>query len=586
MELSKRTLSHIQERRQRILEGKVNSIPSPFIRFANDFLGIEQGKYYLITGGTKSAKTQLSTFLFVYTPLFYAYQNPNKIRLKIFYYNLEESTEDIMQRFMCFLLYIKSEHKIHISPTDLISSHNNKVVKQEIIDTLGQEEYTKILEFFEKTVIFSDIAHPTGIFKECKEYAENNGKIFKKKKTYRDELNQLIEHEVFDYYVPNDPEEYRIIFIDHVSLLTTEKDLTLKQTIDRLSEYCVQLRNRYKMIPVVIQQQALAQEGNDSIRLNKIRPSLTNLSDSKYTVRDCNVALGIFSPMRFELESYQGYNIKILKDHIRFLEVLVNRGSSPGGLIALYFDGAVNYFKELPHPVNQFTELEQVYKSIQKNEICLLTKISNNMSYLIGSHNSWSYLKPRKWYLRPFHFIAKCQSKTIKEQYNDYNVRVFDLRVKWDKNSLVWRLAHGVITFDMLAMTALDELATYCQGNKSINVRVILEYNKTPNEDIQDKFKVFCDEIAYMFPMFNFFCGILKSTGEILYDFKQTELSLTLSYSSTTSLFNISQSSKYYNILKVLDDWWPWIYAKLYNKKHYSEGTTRDCLFLDFVNIK
>ena len=36
---------------------------------------------------------------------------------------------------------------------------------------------------------------------------------------------------------------------------------------------------------------------------------------------------------------------------------------------------------------------------------------------ILQAHNSWSYLKPKVWWLRPFAFMARCQSKDIFEQY-------------------------------------------------------------------------------------------------------------------------------------------------------------------------
>lgn len=54
MELTQRVIKDITEKRQRILDGKINCIPSPFVNFRNDFPGIEQGKYYLISGASKS----------------------------------------------------------------------------------------------------------------------------------------------------------------------------------------------------------------------------------------------------------------------------------------------------------------------------------------------------------------------------------------------------------------------------------------------------------------------------------------------------------------------------------------------------
>ena len=45
------------------------------------------------------------------------------------------------------------------------------------------------------------------------------------------------------------------------------------------------------------------------------------------------------------------------------MEVLINRGGSPGGIIALYFDGAVNYFSELPRADDP--TIQSVNKSLQ-----------------------------------------------------------------------------------------------------------------------------------------------------------------------------------------------------------------------------
>ena len=43
--LINRVLKCLEEKRKKVINGGINSIPSPFIRFSEDFLGIEQGKY-------------------------------------------------------------------------------------------------------------------------------------------------------------------------------------------------------------------------------------------------------------------------------------------------------------------------------------------------------------------------------------------------------------------------------------------------------------------------------------------------------------------------------------------------------------
>ena len=62
-ELRKKVIGKIKERRQRILDGNVNSIPSPFSRFSNDFIGLEQSTYYILTSYTKGRPLSLNIFV-------------------------------------------------------------------------------------------------------------------------------------------------------------------------------------------------------------------------------------------------------------------------------------------------------------------------------------------------------------------------------------------------------------------------------------------------------------------------------------------------------------------------------------------
>lgn len=287
MSLIDRVLKNLKNRQQKVRRGGINSIPSPFLRFSDDFIGIEQASYHVITSTTKGAKTQFASFVYVFHALLYAYNNPDKLRLKIFYYPLEETPEDILIRFISFLLYTLSGGKIRIAPVDLKSTKNNKPVDDEILELLSSEEYSKLIKFFEDNVIFSASTNPTGVYTECRRYAEEHGTVYKRKQKIKDEFTgETKEVDVFDHYEQDDPDEYRIIFFDHVSLTSTEKGLTLKQSIDKLSEYFVLLRNRYKFSPVAIQQQAFAGESLDAFKENKLRPTIANLADSKYPSRD------------------------------------------------------------------------------------------------------------------------------------------------------------------------------------------------------------------------------------------------------------------------------------------------------------
>lgn len=75
----------------------------------------------------------------------------------------------------------------------------------------------------------------------------------------------------------------------------------------------------------------------------------------------------------------------------------------------------------------------------------------------IGTHNSATGEKGKgwlSWLVTPF---TKCQSKTIREQYNA-GCRMFDIRVRWVDG--YFRCAHGLWTSERFAYGILQELDT------------------------------------------------------------------------------------------------------------------------------
>lgn len=386
-----RVLANLQERRNRILNGQLNCIPSPFRRFSEDFIGIEQACYYTVTSFTKGGKSQFTSFTFIYKPLMFCYMTQADISIKILYFPLEETPERIMQRFISWLLFDYSKGEIRISPRDLRST--TSAVSQEILDLINSPEIQDILAYFEEHVIFpEEAANPTGIYKYCKNYAEEHGKVYTKKGQYKDELGVVRDREVFDRYEQDNPNEYRLIIVDTINLIDTERGMTLKQSMDKLSEYLAKyLRNRYFYSPVVIQQQAFDQEGNEAFKIGRVRPSVAGLGDSKYTSRDSNVVLGLFSPYRFALREYEGYDISKFKDNIRFLEMVVNRDGEMGGLCPLFFDGAVCQFNELPKP-NDEKGIKQVYDYLGK----IRNKGGAAKSFLMFARKVFNKLKYKK----------------------------------------------------------------------------------------------------------------------------------------------------------------------------------------------
>ena len=127
---------------------------------------------------------------------------------------------------------------------------------------------------------------------------------------------------------------------------------------------------------------------NNAYKMKALKHGIKSLCGNKLA----DIVLGLFSPARFGITEYFGYDITQLKDHIRFLEVIVNRNGEMGGILPLWFDGAVCDFKELPKPDDK-TNLDRVYqycknlKNPPQKKPALLMPIIRHIKQIINSNN-------------------------------------------------------------------------------------------------------------------------------------------------------------------------------------------------------
>lgn len=360
MNLSEKTIGIIKHRRKRILDGKINVIPSPFKRFRVDFDGIDKGQYILVTSFTKGGKTQFVCNL-LFEALMYCIEHKDKeAKIKVLWFPLEETPEKIMMRFQCWLLWQKKG--IRISPKELKSTE--KPVDLSVIKALESDELKQYINYFEQCFEFCKEVTADGIKNRCTHYAHTHGQVVMRKvKLENGEIRS-----VFDHYIPFDDNEYVIPVVDNINIIDTDEGSTKKQTIDRLSEYCSKsLRNRFNMTPIIIQQQNTDNETDDVYRVGRNRPNIKGLGDSKYTARDCDIMIGLYSPYRFDIKEYLGYDISKLKDHFRTIEVIINREGEMGGIIGLYFDGANTTWCEMPKPESTLA-VHAIYEQVKNIE--------------------------------------------------------------------------------------------------------------------------------------------------------------------------------------------------------------------------
>lgn len=362
MEFSE-VLQDLQKRRDRVMNGLWNCIPLPFPRFKQLLPGFEQGKYIVVTANQKVGKSKLCDYLLVYSIIFFAMEHP-EFKAKILYFTLEMSPKEKYNEFLCHLLFRLDG--IVISPAELKSTDKDKPVDPHIFELLKSERYQAYIRKFEEMVEYIDTdRNPTGINKKCRAYAEEHGhynyKTVKNKNKLTGEEEEVRILDPTEPYTPDDPEEYKIVIVDNASNISLEKGLDKRESIDKLSKHGITLRNQMQFIFVLIQHQAQAQEGIENQKLNRLKPSSDGLADCKTTTRDANLVIGLYSPFKYGIPDFEGYDIRKFRNYIRFMEVIEDRDyGSAGNICPLFFNGAVSTFNELPLPTDS-AGLESVY---------------------------------------------------------------------------------------------------------------------------------------------------------------------------------------------------------------------------------
>lgn len=187
---------------------------------------------------------------------------------------------------------------------------------------------------------------------------------------------------------------------------------------------------------------------------------------------------------------------------------------------------------------------------------------------ILGSHNSWTFLTPRRWWMRLIAWTARCQSATIREQY-EAGARCFDLRIKFSDGELM--IAHGLVEYKYTEAN-LDYDLEFLNSRGDCMVRVLHEI-RTDSEKNKEELKLFkygCRRLLRNFPKIHFFGGQNLIDWTVDFNFGTDEPSVEDAYGSVAKP-------------KTIFELWPWLYAKLYNELNMEKGTEREVLLIDFI---
>lgn len=205
---------------------------------------------------------------------------------------------------------------------------------------------------------------------------------------------------------------------------------------------------------------------------------------------------------------------------------------------------------------------------------------------ILGSHNTMTYLTPKKWWMKLGKFIAKCQNKTIEEQY-EAGARWFDLRIaipkETDDNCLPF-FSHGLVDYKGRSVESVME---FLNGKNDAYCRIVLEKGGADDETL---FKFWVKQWMNTYPNVQitqitkkgYWLNIIEPNAKNPFDLKDQYASVNGYYPQYQNWPGILESKTWSGY--ILDDLWPWIYAKFHNKKNIEKHKDQDVvLLIDFV---
>ncbi len=239
-------------------------------------------------------------------------------------------------------------------------------------DTLSPAELAQV-EFYGKKfnlyqendsfICIEGTHNVTGISKYLEDFAKKNGTINPRKEGF-------LEKET---YTPNHPNHIVLVVTDYVGVLDKEKDDQgiKKVRLDKYSTVMRRARDVYGFSPINIQQ--LSREVNNALRvkLNDVKPKLSDIADTSELARDADVVLAVFEPWRYLPEDTEtdlaGYDLHKLKDdkgykYYRTLHILKSSFDGDGITMSCSFHPMTGILKNMPKAPKDM--LDSDYKAI------------------------------------------------------------------------------------------------------------------------------------------------------------------------------------------------------------------------------
>jgi replicative DNA helicase len=292
--------------------------------------GVTKRTMTVLASGTGQGKSSYILYAYVYRPVMEHLDDDN---FYVSYFSLEMPATVIF----CKLLstYIFEKYGKELSIKEILSRKKGYILSDE--DYQIVQEGLEWLKKVEKKIHVYD-------------KSLNADKLYAILMQKLEQFGEFEETENRKIYKPYNPNLLYEVIIDHVGLLRPSNGRNKKGEIDMTVAYLVTLRNMCDLAVTLIQQINREQSNIERFKAGRTGIQLSDLKETGDTTDAAEVVAALYGPNRDKLNTYRGYDVKKLGDHIRMLQILKTRFGEADKEIALNFHGGINMWAELPLP--------------------------------------------------------------------------------------------------------------------------------------------------------------------------------------------------------------------------------------------
>lgn len=325
--------------------------------------GMQRGESFAWGAEAKVGKTAYVDKLCVINPYLYS----KETKKKWIYFSFEIDRISKEAKYASHFMYL--DYHVDVSDSYLLGKmmdDNGNLVRvteehlamleetyrKHIIPLFGEykkkgHKYVKeqegMIEFIEQR------ENPTGIRNHLLSYAKRNGSFINEDYEALEGDKPVTRSRIIGYE-PADPELYTIVIVDHIRAMSRERGFSMKENIDKMSEYHVQLRNQCGFIFHFVSH---LNRGIDVDRLkfmgDKIFPTSEDFKDSGNLAEDCTNIMTLFNPLneKYNLRTHFGQSLVQYKGLYRSLHLVMARNAESPVHFSSIFDGKNLKIKEL-----------------------------------------------------------------------------------------------------------------------------------------------------------------------------------------------------------------------------------------------